>query len=201
MRTLLRGSGFLAITALVLSMLAGCTMTVPIKDPVPSAASYMKPPDVAPATLVFTDARTPENKAQPAFGRLKVELTAPDKKPFDPVPWLAANTMKELGARGVPAQLAAGFDADGRVRILGENTNLVEPGPFHQPAAMALGSWTGGGANSPTHCGRRRSCASSVWRLEPGRGSRRFLLSVRGSWPRGHRIRRAWLGCRLPRNN
>jgi hypothetical protein len=150
MRTFLRGSGFLTITTLVLLLLSGCVLTVPIKDPVPSAASYTKPPDVAPATLVFTDARTPENKAQPAFGRLKVELTAPDKKPFDPVPWLAANTMKELGARGVPAQL--GTDAAGAtivtIRLLQiENRRVSGYSPFETFTSLKADVATGKGTH------------------------------------------------------
>jgi HEAT repeat protein len=38
-------------------------------------------------------------------GRIRMELTSADNKPFDPVPWLASQTVKELAARGVPVQL------------------------------------------------------------------------------------------------
>ena len=78
---------------------------MPINDPAPSRAEYVKPPDAAPTTLVFTDARTPENKAHPVTGRIPMQLTSPDDKPFDPVPWLAGNTVRELVARGLPVKL------------------------------------------------------------------------------------------------
>lgn len=66
----------------------------------------MKPAAATPATLYFSDARTTENKAHPVTGRISMELTSSDGKPFDPVTWLAGATAKELAARGLPAQLA-----------------------------------------------------------------------------------------------
>jgi len=45
----------------------------------------------------------------------------------------------------VPALLAAGFDADGRVKAVGQSVTFVPPHPFNQPAHMILGEWSGGG--------------------------------------------------------
>jgi len=81
-------------------------MKVPIKDPAPSTAQYVRPASATSTSLVFTDARSAENKAQPVTGRISMQLMSPDNKPFDPIPWLAGNTVKELAARGVPAQLS-----------------------------------------------------------------------------------------------
>lgn len=133
MRTLLRCSGLVAITTSLL--LSGCAigMKVPIKDPAPSTAQYVRPDGVAPATLIFTDARTAENKAQPVTGRIRMELTAPDGKPFDPVPWLAGATVKELTARGLPVQLAkeGGGASTVAVRLLQiENRRVSGFSPF-----------------------------------------------------------------------
>jgi hypothetical protein len=89
-------------------LLSGCAlnMKVPIKDPVPSTAAYMKPEAPPTATLFFRDARSPESKKQPVTGRIPMQLMSPDNSPFEPVSWLAANTVKELVARGLPARLA-----------------------------------------------------------------------------------------------
>jgi HEAT repeat protein len=80
-------------------------MKVPIKDPVPSTAQYVRPASATATSLAFTDARSAENKAQPVTGRISMQLVSPDNKPFEPISWLAGNTVKELAARGVPAQL------------------------------------------------------------------------------------------------
>lgn len=133
MRTFLRCSGFFAITTSLL--LSGCAigMKVPIKDPAPSTVQYVSPDGAAPVTLFFTDARTAENKAQPVTGRIRMELTAPDGKPFDPVPWLAGATVKELTARGLPVQLAteAGGASTVVVRLLQiENRRVSGFSPF-----------------------------------------------------------------------
>jgi hypothetical protein len=90
-------------------VLSGCAlnMKVPIKDPVPSIAAYVKVADSPPATLFFRDARSPESKKQPVTGTIPMHLTSPDNTPFEPVSWLAGNTVKELVARGLPARLVS----------------------------------------------------------------------------------------------
>jgi len=103
-----RSSRTCVLLGVVVSVvLSGCAinMKVPIKDPAPSRAQYVKPPDAAPTTFVFTDARTPQNKANPVTGRIPMQLRTPDDKPFEPVPWLASTTVKELTARGLPVRL------------------------------------------------------------------------------------------------
>jgi len=120
MRTRRRSSGSQLSTALAVSLLlSGCAigMKVPIKEPAPSMSQYVKPTGVEPSSLFFSDARTPENKAQPVTGRIRMELTAPDGKPFDAVPWLAGATVKELTARGLPVQLASQAGDAGTVTV------------------------------------------------------------------------------------
>jgi hypothetical protein len=101
--------GMLAALALV----SGCAtnMKVPVRDPEPSAAHYVKPSTSAPVTLYFSDSRSTENKGALLTGRIPMQLTTTDDKPFDPVPWLAAHTVREMVARGLPVQL--GNDATG----------------------------------------------------------------------------------------
>jgi hypothetical protein len=116
-------------------LLPGCAvnMKIPVKDPVPSTAQYVKPAKIAPVTLFFSDARTPENKTQPVTGRIQMQLTSPDHKPFDPIPWLANNTVRELVARGLPVQLgndAAGANTVVIKRISIENRRVSGFSPF-----------------------------------------------------------------------
>jgi hypothetical protein len=100
------------------SLLPGCAinMKIPVKDPVPSSAQYVKPAGIAPVALFFTDARTPESKTQPITGRIPMHLTTVDHQPFDAISWLADNTVKELVARGLPVQRAA--DAAGANTVI-----------------------------------------------------------------------------------
>ena len=107
-------------------LLSGCAvnMKVPIKDPLPSSAGYVKPDNITPVTLYFTDGRSAENKQQPVTGRIPMQLTAHGDKPFDPVRWLAENTVKELAARGLPAQTVT-------VRVIQiENRRVSAYSPF-----------------------------------------------------------------------
>jgi hypothetical protein len=148
MRTFLRSSRLFAIIAPLL--LSGCAigMKVPIKDPTPSTAQYMRPASATSNSLVFTDARSPENKAQPVTGRISMQLVSPDNKPFDPIPWLASNTVKELAARGVPAQLST--DTAGAssvvVRLLQiENRRVSGFSPFETFTSLKADVVTGKG--------------------------------------------------------
>ena len=109
MRILTCSSRVCLLAGMTISLLSsGCAinMKVPIKDPAPSTAQYVKPAALTPVALSFTDARTPENKEKPVTGRIPMQLTSPDGKPFDPFPWVADNTVKELIARGLPVQMA-----------------------------------------------------------------------------------------------
>lgn len=95
-----------------LVLLSGCAinMKVPVREPEPSAAQYVKPTTSTPVTLFFSDARSPENKGALLTGPIPMQLTTADK-PFDAVPWLATHTVRELVARGLPVEL--GSDASG----------------------------------------------------------------------------------------
>ena len=87
-------------------LLAGCTLKVPIKDPTPSMAAYVRVADRPRTVLFFRDARSPEKQKELVTGRIPVELVSPANTPFEPVSWLAASTVKELTARGIQAELA-----------------------------------------------------------------------------------------------
>ena len=100
--------GMLAALALV----SGCAtnMKVPVRDPEPSAAHYVKPSTSAPVTLYFSDSRPTENKGAlltSAFPRSPRRLTI---SRFLPRP-AGAHTVREMVARGLPVQL--GNDASG----------------------------------------------------------------------------------------
>jgi hypothetical protein len=99
------------LAALVLVSGCAINMKVPVKDPEPSAAHYVKPSTTVPVTLFFSDSRTTENKGALLTGRIPMQLTTTEDKPFDPVPWLATHTVREMAARGLPVQL--GNDATG----------------------------------------------------------------------------------------
>jgi hypothetical protein len=58
----------------------------------------------------------------------------------------------------VPALLAAGFDADGRVKAVGQSVTFVPPHPFNQPAHMILGEWSGGASSWRWRCVRPKKC-------------------------------------------
>ncbi|WP_341675611.1 HEAT repeat domain-containing protein [Niveibacterium sp. SC-1] len=88
-----------------LSLLSGCAigMKIPVKDPAPSPVAYAKK-DAAPTTLAFKDDRLSGEKAMPLSGTIPMQMMYQDK-PFDPVPWVATHTAKELAARGLPVSL------------------------------------------------------------------------------------------------
>lgn len=98
-----------AVVIAASAFLSGCAanMKVPIKDPVPSPAAYKKTGDSAPVTLAFKDDRREEDKPKMVSGLIPMQLVYMDK-PFEPVPWLAQHTVKELGARGLPVALGDG---------------------------------------------------------------------------------------------
>lgn len=94
---------------LALAFLSGCAtnMQVPVKDPVPSTSTYAKTGSPSPVTLSFKDDRREEDKAKTVSGLIPMQLVYMDK-PFDPVPWVAQHTVKELAARGLPVVLGDG---------------------------------------------------------------------------------------------
>ena len=110
----------IVLSGMAVSLLAsGCAlnMKVPIKEAVPSPSAYVKPQESPPITLFFNDARSPENKTQLVTGRIPMQLVSPDNTPFEPITWLARNTIKELVARGLPAQLVDDTQAAQTVAI------------------------------------------------------------------------------------
>ena len=74
-------------------------------------------------------------------------LAAPDTVPLQSAIRLDEATCLALAEAdpAAPSFLAAGFEADGRVAALGQGVDLLGPGSFQQPAALALGEFTGGG--------------------------------------------------------
>lgn len=107
-----------AIVIVASAVLSGCAinMKVPVKDPAPSLARYRQPAGTAAVDLAFKDERSAENKAQVVSGLIPMHVVYEDK-PFDPVPWLARHTVKELVARGLPVTLSDGRDGSTTVQI------------------------------------------------------------------------------------
>jgi hypothetical protein len=121
--------------ALSLLFLSGCAvnMQIPVKDPVPSTVTYKKSGASAAVALQFKDEQSTDDKAKLLTGRIPMQLVYQDK-PFDAVPWIAQNTVKELAARGLPVTLAAkGSAADStdvlikRVHILNHRATGFSP--------------------------------------------------------------------------
>lgn len=108
-----------AATALSASLflLSGCAinMPVPIKDPVASDVPYVKA-KIAPVTLTFKNEQSDADKAQFMTGLIPMNLLYKDK-PFDSVPWVAQNTVKEMSARGLPVTLGNGESNSKNVSI------------------------------------------------------------------------------------
>lgn len=102
-----------------LVLVSGCAinMKVPIRDPEPSKAHYVIPATSAAVTLFFSDARPAENKGALLTGRIPMQLTTLDDKPFDAFPWLAAQTVREMAARGLPVQLGNGAQGPDAVLV------------------------------------------------------------------------------------
>ncbi len=97
-------------TLTYLGLLSGCAigMKVPIRDPEPSKAHYVVPATSQAVTLFFSDGRPADNKGALLTGRIPMQLTTPDDKPFEAFSWLAAQTVREMAARGLPVQLGSG---------------------------------------------------------------------------------------------
>lgn len=109
----------IAATVVVASaVLSGCAinMKVPVKDPAPSSTAFKKPAATAPVNLAFKDERSDQNKAKVVSGLIPMQVVYQDK-PFDPVPWLAEQTVKELTARGLPVTLGEGRGASTTVQV------------------------------------------------------------------------------------
>ena len=102
-----------------LGLLSGCAinMKVPIHDPEPSKAHYVIPANSTAVTLFFSDARPADNKSALLTGRIPMQLTTPDDKPFDAPAWLAAQTVREMASRGLPVQLGNGAQGSQTVTI------------------------------------------------------------------------------------
>ena len=96
------------ISAATLVVLSGCAinMPVPIKDPATSSVSYPKS-TAAPVQLSFKNDQSEADKAQFMTGLIPMNLLYKDK-PFESVPWVAQNTVKEMAARGLPVTLSDG---------------------------------------------------------------------------------------------
>ncbi len=133
-----------------LALFSGCAinMRVPLKDPAPSIAKYVAPDNATPVILFFSDARTDENKAHVLTGRIPMQLTVGDNKPFEPVPWLATNTVKELVARGLPVQLGSDDKGPNTVmvkRVHIENRRVSGFSPFETFTSLRADVVTGNG--------------------------------------------------------
>jgi hypothetical protein len=122
-------------TLFYLGLLSGCAtnMKVPIRDPEPSKAQYIKPTTSAPVTLAFSDSRPGENKGALVTGRITMQLTTLDGKPFDAFSWLETQTVREMDARGLPVQLGSepqGSDTVAVKHIHIENRRVSGYSPF-----------------------------------------------------------------------
>jgi hypothetical protein len=143
----------LSAQLIALSLLAGCAinMKVPVRDPVTSVARYVTPDTVMPVTLYFTDSRSAENKGALLTGRIPMQMVTPDGKPFDAVPWLATQTVREMVARGLPVQLGNDVHGPDTVvikRIHIENRRVSGFSPFE--------TFTGTSADVVTAAGTER---------------------------------------------
>jgi hypothetical protein len=121
-----------AAIAMAVLLLSGCAinMPVPIKDPLPSTLSYAPTDSAAPIALAFRDEQSPADKAKLLTGRIPMILLY-QGKPFDGVPWVAAHTVKEMAARGLPVTLAAGQGTDVAIKRLHiENHRVSGFSPF-----------------------------------------------------------------------
>ena len=109
MHTMVKTLGFALGVFGAAGFLSGCAvnMTVPVKDPVPSAIKYSAKQPPAPVTLVFKDELTPSSRSNVLEGSLIPMNLQSQGKPFEPVPWVATHTVNELKARGLPATLGA----------------------------------------------------------------------------------------------
>ena len=107
MKSLLNLSRVATTVVVASAVLSGCAinMKVPVKDPAPSVTTFKTPAGKAPVSLAFKDERSEENKARVVSGLIPMHVVYEDK-PFDPVPWLARHTVKELAARGLPSPSA-----------------------------------------------------------------------------------------------
>lgn len=107
-----------ATTIAASAFLSGCAvnMSVPIKDPAPSTTAFRKSSTPATVNLAFQDQRSDQNKAKLVSGLIPMNPVYQDK-PFDPVPWLATHTVKELTARGLPVALGDARGGGTTVRI------------------------------------------------------------------------------------
>lgn len=90
-----------------LALLSGCAinMPVPIKDPAQASVAYTKAGTIKPVTLAFKDEQTLEEKGKLLTGLIPMQMLY-EGKPFDAVPWISRNTVKELADRGLPVSLA-----------------------------------------------------------------------------------------------
>lgn len=105
LRNVLRG----ATGAMVaMSILSGCAvnMKIPVKDPALTSESFDKARSVPETSLVFKDDEAASDKTKLVSGRIPMQLVY-QEKPFDPVPWIGVQTVKEMAARGLPVKLAA----------------------------------------------------------------------------------------------
>lgn len=120
----------LGMTAVV-TLLSGCAigMKVPVKDPVPSTQAYKKEGALAPMALAFQNEQSEADKAAIMTGVLPMQLLSQDK-PFDGVSWVAAHTVSEMKARGLPVSLGGGGTSVGIKRLHIENYRANGFSPF-----------------------------------------------------------------------
>ncbi|AMP13854.1 HEAT repeat domain-containing protein [Collimonas pratensis] len=125
-----------SVTGIVISIafLSGCAinMKVPIKDPVSSTGTYDTTKTIPETVLLFKDEQSESDKAQILSGTIPMQMVYQDK-PFDAVPWIAKQTVKEMNARNLPVKLAAaGENGTGILikRIHIENHRVSSFSPF-----------------------------------------------------------------------
>ncbi len=139
---------FVATVAVVLT--AGCAinMKVPLKDQASSVAKFVIPTDAAAVTLFFQDARAEDNKANLLTGRIPMQLTVANDKPFEAFQWIATNTVNEMVARGLPVKLGADNKGPNTVtikRIHIENRRVSGFSPFETFTSLRADVESGSG--------------------------------------------------------
>jgi hypothetical protein len=140
--------------AVSLTLLSGCAinMPVPVKDPVQSSVSYSKSGSLKPVTLAFKDEQSVDDKAKLLTGTIPMQMLY-DGKPFDAVPWISKNTVKELSGRGLPVSLASDSTAGTGVvikRVHIENHRVNGFSPFVTFTSMRADLMTDSGPQRVT---------------------------------------------------
>jgi len=106
-----------SIAAISLAILSGCAvnMKIPVKEPLVSTLAYSKN-GAAAVSLAFRDAQNEADRKTVTSGTIPMHLEY-QAKPLETTPWLAAQVIKEMTARGLPVTLAGSGQAGATIVI------------------------------------------------------------------------------------